>query len=331
MKTPFLNWLGENGRRFGMRSYSVSVIDDVVPGYHDCSVALEVAGRQFAGRGQARSQDVALSKAAGEAIERWLVASSASTSASTSNGFAVHPFLPAARANARREIVERDLFLCHMLTDTPFLPLPREAHRGHRALTAFARHLGRRGIDVKLGRLPSESGLVVVACGAFGAQCDVPFGVALGLGARGSLGGAITKAVLECWMSVMPVLYQGPPRSMSRARFSQHSASVDAHHEFAMHTEGAEALDALFAKRAPFTLHRTPHPHPIATTIWRELPAPFDTCPLFGVQATSALLQPLFFGLPSRARVNTARIVQFLEMRGLQQRAPRRDCIHLLS
>jgi ribosomal protein S12 methylthiotransferase accessory factor YcaO len=151
-----LDWLRDEGRRFRARIYDLGVIDDALPGYHDYAVNLTVGRVRYDGRGQARTAALALSKATGEAVERWLVDRCRRRGElETSSGLAVHTTARRARDNARRELIERDLFLCHLLTGTPFNPVPRRELETNAAIVHFERQCASIGIELRYGALPS--------------------------------------------------------------------------------------------------------------------------------------------------------------------------------
>ena len=332
------HWLDENAARFSLRTFAIEAIDELLPGFHDCSAVMEVDGERYAGRGQATSEAAALAKAIGETVERWLVArgygllTPGGRHVRTSNGFAVHTSARAALANARQELIERDVFLCHTLTATPFQAIPRSLVRDHGPFGRFATRLSKLGIRLRLGLLPSETGLAVVVCAAFGDGFRRPFGVVVGLGARRSREGAITKAILECWCGLLPVLHDLEDEALSRADvLALPDASIDAHHRFALHPEGGRELERLFS--GPQRHVGPPRGQRFTTkpTVWARLPPPFDQCPLVGARCESSELQQLFFGLPRASDVDVARLAAFRANRNLPPAVPRMDAIHLLS
>lgn len=327
-----LLWLQQNaGPGLALRTFSIDAIEDALPGYHECSASLRVGRTWYVGHGQAKTQTAALAKAAGEAIERWLFARvTAGRRGVTSSGFAVHPVAARAESNARRELVERDLFLCHMLTGTPFNPIPARVLEAHDESRRMRAYLDRRGIELRLGELPSETGVSVVICAAFGRRFRPAFGAVVGMGAHARLDRAMTKAVLECWGGLLAVLFQGPQPTLSRAAFRRLPApNVDDHYHFAMHAEGGRSLRPMFADAMAVTVERRASPR-FTTRVWSPLPRPFESCPIVGARSTSEELQPLFFGLPSAEKLRMDRLERFCANRGLRLGRLRRGLIHHL-
>jgi ribosomal protein S12 methylthiotransferase accessory factor YcaO len=329
--TPLFSWLQENAKRFAIRTFSVDMIGEVLPGYHACTMNLRVGSTWCTGSGEAKSRDVALAKAAGEAVERWLFEREKRRGRSTTtNGFAVHRSAGRARSNAVREIVERDLLLCHVLTGTPFNPLACEDHE---ELRIFRACLEAHRIELCLGELPSETGLHVIICGAFGHRVRPAFGAVIGLGCHARREEAITKALLECWGGLFSILCGMRHRPMSRSTFVRlrRSPRVEDHYRFALHADGRRAFRRMFRDTPAVTLAVAPTRPAVTTQVWAPLPAPFDTCPLVGVRCTGADLQPLFFGIAPDGAIRRERLERFCEARGLRLGRIRTDCIHPLA
>jgi len=71
------------------------------------------------GHGCDLSEELALTKAVAEAVERWAFQSR--SSALTTNGFAAHIDPLLAADNSLKELLERDAFLCHMISGAPMI------------------------------------------------------------------------------------------------------------------------------------------------------------------------------------------------------------------
>ncbi len=118
----FQNWCLENASSLNLEITKLRWVKDFFTDYFDFQVKLNIDGKILEGYGLDRNQDNALTKAIVEAIERNVV----KNEILTSNGIAAHVDLAKAKENARNELIERDLFLSHFYSSTPFTKLTNE-------------------------------------------------------------------------------------------------------------------------------------------------------------------------------------------------------------
>ena len=79
---------------------------------HDYIVKFEYENSTYEGRGTDANEDTAIIKAYAEALERYIVFK---YEINSTNGCAVHTNLMNSRMNAKKELIERDLFSIHFL------------------------------------------------------------------------------------------------------------------------------------------------------------------------------------------------------------------------
>lgn len=86
------------------------------------NIAGKINGKDILVTGEADTQDLAITKAVAEFIERCVLIESSENQPEikTSNGWAAHTDAESAQENAIRELVERDAVLRHWYTRTPF-------------------------------------------------------------------------------------------------------------------------------------------------------------------------------------------------------------------
>lgn len=123
MSRAFDSWILENASSIGLSIEDLSWVNDFYPGSSDLTAKIRLRSKEYDGRGHAQSKDLSLKIAVSEAIERAVCLHYVPTS----NGVACHSILENAQINACNELLERDLFLSHFLTKTPFNRLKDES------------------------------------------------------------------------------------------------------------------------------------------------------------------------------------------------------------
>lgn len=115
----FSQWVLGNAKKLNLKIENLTWIEDFFPNFFDVAVSIEINDKIFEGRGNGDSRDLSLKKAMVESIERAICLDYAKTT----NGIAAHTDNRMAELNARNELLERDLFLNHFYTNTPFIRL----------------------------------------------------------------------------------------------------------------------------------------------------------------------------------------------------------------
>lgn len=120
----FQDWCLENTSKLNIKTVKLNWVKDFLPDYYDFKVMIEINGFTYEGFGSDKSQDLALTKAIAESIERSLLRGSIRSS----NGIALHTEKTLAQENARQELIERDLFLFHYYSGIPFTRVSDEEY-----------------------------------------------------------------------------------------------------------------------------------------------------------------------------------------------------------
>lgn len=330
MKRDIIHWIEKCPSFSDLNVLDVTpVIDEWLPGFKDVSLTFRHRGQKFSGRSQARTFRLAITKAAAEATERLAVESHVNLG-ETSSGFAVHPNLKTAQILGRNEIIERDVFLCHFFTGTPFFDVSNSSLRDSKVESDFARRLAKVGITLKLGMMPYDRKLAVFIACAFGKKFRRPFGVALGLGCSQNTQKAIRKSVFECWANLMPIVSDLEFESTSIARIrALKKIGVDHHSDLALNLKEGSKLADMFQRR-PIELVKEPDVDFIFERI-KLRQTVFRGFPFFISRCKSPSLQSLFFGFSNEKNINENRLHSFLEERGIRKKITPYGKIHFLS
>jgi hypothetical protein len=311
-----LAWAHDKHRGIGFEFFELTPIRGFLPGYREFRVRCETSRGITLGMGQARGRERALVKAIAEAVERQLL-SLVLESSDTTNGLAVHADARRARLGARLELIERDAYLCHHLTRTGFVPLPRRVLAMSAPYRQLKARLAQERIALRAAQLDTQGRSAAAICCAFGHDYSRPFGGVIGLGSgrAGEMHHALAKSVLECWTGILPIVCGLPfrrleaPELRRRRRFE-----LDDHEAFALGRAGGSLLRKLFDEPSKLTVGRARLRLQLVT--WPRLPAPFADCPLVAAHARCNGLQDLFFGKPSEKWLHRDRLRAFASAHG---------------
>ena len=305
---PITRWLLDHDTLPDLSIIDVPQVGAWFPHGHFAHVESHYRGVRIFGRGHDRARTVAVEKACAEVFERVAVLHAGLTN---SNGVAAHRSFRLASASAKRELVERDAFLCHSFARAPFHEVTSDARiiRGT-AFGATRRRLAARSIALRLGEMQTATRTAGMVCAAFGARHAPRFGVVFGLGYGSDLVAAVNHSVSEVISNLLPILLGARFSGLSPAQFAALShADSTAHLRLALfHRQAARAASMFtdvprkrggIAAAAPFAVERL------------ALPAAFAGCPAVVVHATNAGLQPLVMGVPDPANVHAARVAAY--------------------
>lgn len=187
-------WILANRKNLNFKAQKLTWVQDYGFNLFDYAVSIKIDDREFEGRGTDSLEDLAIEKAVTEAIERYFVF--IDKNLSTTNGVAAHPIKEEAIKNAKYELIERDLFLTHFHSGTPFQPLSQEIWDSY--IPARSKEtLEAKKIDLKLYNLGNQNDIFSVLAVASGANYQKPFGIVVGFGTKSALDKAILSAVIE--------------------------------------------------------------------------------------------------------------------------------------
>ncbi len=129
----FKSWCLENISKLKLEVKILTWVNLFFPDYYDFFISIEIDNKKIEGQGVDKNKDMAITKAISEAFERSVLFDKDITS----NGVAAHENLGRAKENARNELIERDLFLSHFYTSTPFLEVNPNEFRIPRELRKY--------------------------------------------------------------------------------------------------------------------------------------------------------------------------------------------------
>lgn len=301
--TRAIGWiLSQNS--FNVKIESAEWIGEILPGWTDICCTVNFGDREVVAWGASDSTDVALLKAFAEAAERGVFLKG---SAGTSNGFAAHLNREDARKNALNELLERDLFLCHFLTNTPFksldVSLLKDSSQIAR-INAFSTRLGLRTRYFHLGR----SGVLCVCDGLFN-QPKVGFVVGasykedINLSFLGATVETLRQAHFNEKLRVnrqLKVLTLSQFSELAQPRFEDHGA-------LALDVEYAESISNLFENVATVNINQ------VDSNCISIIDLPWideGYCPFFFAQASASRAQQMFVGLPKKSKLNLDRLME---------------------
>jgi ribosomal protein S12 methylthiotransferase accessory factor YcaO len=177
-------------------------------GWHQYEIHIQHRRREIVGFGTSPSEDIAIIKAFMEAIERSYLFTPANR-LKNSSGLSAHVDPTKARESALNECLERDAFLCHFLTQTPFdlisdLVIAREQ-------LPFLEYLGRSGIQLHVRSMRTAAhdrrSVVIIAEDL---RSGSPRGASISAACAESLRSAFEKALLEISGSIAHYLKVQP-------------------------------------------------------------------------------------------------------------------------
>lgn len=189
-------WLLTHSKLLNLRLTQFDWVSDwKLKDLYDLQISIEIRGQKFIGRGTAATEDEAILKAGGEALER------AYTSGNRvhSTGVAVHTDPKTAQTSARLELNERASFFWHFFSETPFLRLSSShwSHLRERYLGAFEK-LKVLKTDLSFFSTNSKNGVPTLICIATDASEPKTWGGIIGLSAKMEISKAIEGAFFEC-------------------------------------------------------------------------------------------------------------------------------------
>jgi hypothetical protein len=172
--SPLAHWMLKHSDVLGLKVFEIQNLITYLPNFVDIEAEIKINGSTFRGRALDSKTELAIEKAVTEALERAICLSYLPNT----NGVAAHPDATIAKQKALEELLERDLFLCHFLTNSTLFPRPDLLTYVPQKAVADAQLLGHEiGF---FSSTPSNLGTTLV-CLITGKQANQPFGCILGL------------------------------------------------------------------------------------------------------------------------------------------------------
>ena len=304
-----INWILQHGEALSI--HKQTWIEEVLPGWTDIDCELQLNGEFFRGSGAGPSDDLALCKGFAEALERGAVVASAKKS---SNGFAAHLDSVLAKQLAIAELKERDLFLCHFLTKTPFIRIdPWQEDR--KIADSIGAWKAKQEVEVQFFSLSKEG----VFCAISGFSAKSPFGMTGGTAIRSNLKDAAISAFIEAARTATHFQNaEGSITPISVQTFLEKSKhSFGDHGLLALNKEYAAGfLNQFCPSKSELDLPRQQAHNSLrddeieAMTIdWQPLQTP--DCPFQFAHAASTSAQDLWLGPTKPEFINLRRLCEF--------------------
>lgn len=288
-----------------------------VPGLYDCVTTIENKKiLNWYGQGWGRSKYESIIKAVAEIFERELMARH---KISISNGCAVHVHKASAARNAVFEVIERDAFFCHFLTETPFEPFTDSVNIFGLPLKMFLKKMEKMHLDVKIFKmrpaLPCAAILVFVQTKKGAHKNGFQFGTAC----SEKYEEAIEHATIEALRSVAHFASQNKTLKVTLDNFLSPKlkdiADIKKHSLLRLNSDYTKYFKQVFLKKTniskktglPILKHSS-----IKTKEFKNSFSDLKDLPLYFVQAKNPSLQPLYFGPNSIENINLSRLKKFL-------------------
>ena len=234
-KEKLADWLFKNREPLNLTVFKAQWVKEWLPQFHDLRVQIDLDGRMYEGRGMDMDTDLAFTKAGAEAMERAIVHKSQERNTS---GIALHTDELKAKKNAFYELLERDQFLCHFLTKTPFVEL--ESLGGFQIdFQRIKDKLEKENIEITLKRtLFSEPKTVICLARKLS---NVGFKGVIGLGTSDTWLESALKAITECLTNVVFYIENENPQDHHKLYLSS-SAKCDLDWIFSLSTSKSNSI-----------------------------------------------------------------------------------------
>ena len=308
-KKELANWLFDNRESLNLTVLKGQWVKEWLPDFHDVRVQIELEGRVYEGRGMDKNADLAFTRAGAEVIERAVIYHSKLKS---SNGIALHAEEPKAKENALYELLERDQFLCHFFTTTPFAELnPFIVKELEIDFEYIREKLEKESIEITLKRtLFSNPTTAICLARKVSAK---GFNGILGLGASDTLSKSASKAIAECLTNVVwymdNELHAEGLEGLHPFNSKQVHGPQD-HHKLYLGNSNECDLDWVFSlSRSESESIRWE-----GKVTFHKIDVPFqslETAPIHIFKATSNEVQNVFYGLTKEENLNMERLEQF--------------------
>ncbi len=306
---PIDFWILENSEKINLKITEYLWPADFYPELSDLSAEISIENKTFIGRGSDLDINTATRKAVVEAIER---ACAFFDGKRNSNGVAAHPIKDLAKKNATFELIERDAFLCHFLTSTPFEKVLESDLNFTSSEKNLIQKISAFGVKFHHLYLINEKNCVGTITIAIGMDCKVPWGICFGMSVKEDLQESLNKSLMECIRHVIPLLKTSAIETISEGDFSfLKEIAVENHFKLGLDLNYGDWFIKTFIGNASLNKLVTSTPFDIKFVDLTGILKKFDI-PISCVVSTSDSLQPLFFGSTKDEFINFDRLKLFL-------------------
>jgi hypothetical protein len=306
-QTPVTEWAIDYADELNLRVKVFNWTSRWAPGYFDCQVSIDALGSTFIGRSTSVSETMSLTKAISEAVERSAVVSNGLV---TSSGVAAHTQRDLAIENALFEIIERDSFLCHYLTGTPFHEVP-SSYR-NKTVEEIREIAGSFGVVLDVVGMRVPGGLVGVACIAKGETCRRKFGLLVSTACGKDPREVAESATLSCmrnlsaWLDGLEIAVYSLAELKDRRRWGP-----EEHRGLALHGAPEQSAMKLELEKYWRAEDSSGNIEFVSENLGLVDNEVFRSCPITVEAVRSDAFQSLYFGPTSRASLNLTRLSKF--------------------
>jgi hypothetical protein len=304
-ETIALAWLLEHSQEYQLKIQTMSWIEKAFPGWTDVCCTLNINGNEITSWGASETADIALLKAFSEATEREVLQQDGSP---TSNGFAAHLSPDKARQNAMFELIERDLFFCHFLSNSEFIPIADDKKIGWKWLPKIESLICTLDLRIRYYIL----GNFGILCAIDGLESKNKIGFIIGSSYKEDLEVAAISATIESLRQAYFIRRDNNGKGISLNQFCQiNKPDFKDHGELALNIDYANQIAPLFSKKEasgfvyPYN-ELSPYEVNIFDLSWTK-----DGCPFYFAKAISQNAQNIFLGSPQDSAINLKRLEEF--------------------
>lgn len=271
---------------------------------------LTADGKKVSGRGMAFNERSAFEKAIGEALERYIYISDGSFP--NTNGMALHSSIEIARRSAFQELMERDAYLCHYYTKTPFFRC-LDSDLGSSIYRDVSRILNRNDFDLIVARLSSSSDQYISIAACIGTGGASNYGFSLGLSCQPSSTSSINASIMEAVSDVPSFLEGFRPRVLTKDEFFKlEKVTVFDFAALAHNAENFSDMASLFDLQEDF---KPSDFSPAVKFVELAMPELLKKASFTVVKARSPDCQELFFDNDIKSNLNFVRLKSFTKNR----------------
>lgn len=294
-----IDWFLSHKKELKLKVGKGAWIKNWAQNFFDFSASVEINGKTYFGRGIDLDMDLAFVKACVESLERAIC----EEYGVYSSGVAGHSDLEDAKKNAYAELVERDVFLCHYLTKTSFMPINPDGSTFIDYSDVINR-LASKNVTLKLFELHSTENLNTVLC-----VSTLPnSGVVVGLSSSRDLGTAIEKSFFESLSNTIAYLDGNTYTPLLKEELEHTDIFRSIHHfRFNLTDNSYSRLKGLTNGKEVSHLENP-------SVIYKELKSSsqiINDSPLVFVKAESDKLQNIFYGETVKEKLNFERLNLF--------------------
>lgn len=311
-----IDWALNNKQLLNLKVKNYTWVNKWLRGFNDVLVEITIDDKKYFGRATDMSFDLAFLKAFLEAVERTFILWN---SLPHSNGIAIHIKEEEAISNSVKELIERDLFFCHYLTETPFYSIPNfnqlilSNNEVVRSIFSCLRKLESQDIFFHFLLTKQIGNYLSVVCIGDGENYSQKFGICVGMGCETNLVHAVLKSAIECLRHVVCIIENKENSFLNLQEFLQ----IETH---SIENQLSLANSPNYKKilwdftRTKENLEKDSQSDNIIDSIQTSkllVPDYLKDLPLFCYHSHSKMTQDLFFGITTNEKINYKRLSSF--------------------